>query len=63
MGRPRTWTSEESDRLEAITDEFRERSTSVCEECGGPGEERWIDGWALILCDEHAATTRRRPSR
>jgi hypothetical protein len=59
----RAWTREEDRRLEDIVGEFRERSTSVREECGGPGEERWIDGYALIRCDEHSATTRRRPSR
>jgi acetoin utilization deacetylase AcuC-like enzyme len=32
--------------------QFREQSTSVCEECGRRGEERTVEGHELNLCDE-----------
>jgi hypothetical protein len=47
-----TWTREEDERLEDITERFRAESLDTCEECGRAGEFRWLDGHALILCDE-----------
>jgi hypothetical protein len=34
--------------------DIRERSSLMCEECGGPCESRNIRGWIWTLCDEHA---------
>ena len=38
-----------------LEEEFEERSTTICEECGQPGELRDLN-WIRTLCDEHYAS-------
>jgi hypothetical protein len=44
------WTDDEMEQLDAITDEFRERSSSICEWCGAPGVLREDREMELTLC-------------
>ncbi|MBY4615703.1 MULTISPECIES: hypothetical protein [Rhizobium] len=43
------------DRIEAITEQFRKRSLTICEECGKPGRLRMGVSIAATRCDDHAA--------
>lgn len=60
------WTIDESHAVDRITDEFRELSTQVCEECGRPGQLRETRSWELTLCDscdQRIADPERQPER
>ncbi|OWO89697.1 hypothetical protein B5E41_30110 [Rhizobium esperanzae] len=42
------------DRIDVITERFRKRSRTVCEECGKPGRLRLGVSIAATRCDNHA---------
>lgn len=44
--------------VQEIIENAEDKSATICEECGQPGELR-SDGWLTTLCDEHAAQVRR----
>ncbi|KAM9866715.1 hypothetical protein ACIFOC_00480 [Leucobacter aridicollis] len=52
-------------RVQELTTRARERSATVCEECGAPGEQRFQQGWWGTRCDtcltEHVSAGRSRP--
>lgn len=50
----RVYLSSYTDEIEALTEEYKERSYTICENCGDPGSLRVIRGWYQTLCDECA---------
>jgi hypothetical protein len=44
--------------MNAAIEEARERSTSICEDCGKPGAMHDQHGWVHTLCDKHARRRR-----
>lgn len=37
---------------EQLIDEYRDKSGTVCEMCGGPGKMKLLDGWYSVICDD-----------
>ena len=48
----RSWSPSEASTVDAITDEYRAKSESVCEWCGGPAVLRDWRTLELTLCDD-----------
>lgn len=46
-----SWSPEEHEALDRITERFGELSETICEWCGDPGELRFRRRWELTLCD------------
>lgn len=40
-----------NDKILDFIDELEKESTHVCEQCGGSGRARKLQGWITILCD------------
>jgi len=56
------YVSPHSEEIRAILDKYYARSTTVCEQCGEPGETRHSRFWLKTLCDacEHARMVKSR---
>jgi hypothetical protein len=58
FGALRLHMSHSSARMNAAIEEARERSTSICEDCGKPGAMHDQRGWVHVLCETHARRRR-----
>jgi hypothetical protein len=47
--------------LDDVVTTFEEKSASICERCGGPGQLMSDDGWLKTICPECARGTGYRP--
>jgi hypothetical protein len=53
FGGLRFYVGPASDDLHKAIHESEDKSFTICEQCGAPGQLR-SDGWIRTLCDEHA---------
>jgi hypothetical protein len=47
-------TSLLKERVRALVDEARARTTLICQKCGDPATLKLHGGWTAALCDQHA---------